>query len=58
MRPISENPLQLAIKNGWRAMLAVTGADGLPLCAVAGNVLRPSTTVKLSVRLAPTANPQ
>jgi acetylornithine deacetylase/succinyl-diaminopimelate desuccinylase-like protein len=34
------------------------GADGLPAVGVAGNVLRASTTVKLSFRLPPTADPQ
>ena len=43
----------LAINRGWRASLTVTGIDGLPPCAKAGNVLRPSTTVKLSIRLPP-----
>ena len=37
----------------WRPALAVTGADGLPPLANAGNVLRPQTTLKLSLRLPP-----
>jgi acetylornithine deacetylase/succinyl-diaminopimelate desuccinylase-like protein len=44
---------QLALNRGWKASLTVTGMDGLPPCAKAGNVLRPSTTVKLSIRLPP-----
>ena len=39
----------------WGAALAVTGADGLPPTASAGNVLRPYTALKLSLRLPPTA---
>jgi acetylornithine deacetylase/succinyl-diaminopimelate desuccinylase-like protein len=35
-------------------MLAVTGAEGLPLPANAGNVLRPKTALALSLRLPPT----
>jgi acetylornithine deacetylase/succinyl-diaminopimelate desuccinylase-like protein len=35
-------------------MLSVTGADGLPPIANAGNVLRPKTSLKLSLRLPPT----
>lgn len=35
-------------------MLSVVGADGLPETKIAGNVLRPSTTLKLSMRLPPT----
>ena len=38
----------------WRPQLAVTGIDGLPLPANAGNVLLPYTTAKLSLRLPPT----
>lgn len=33
--------------------LAITGADGLPSVADGGNVLRPCTTLKLSLRLPP-----
>lgn len=38
----------------WRAQLSVTGAEGLPTLEKAGNVLRPYTAVKLSLRLPPT----
>ena len=48
--PVSE----LGLNRGWRASLTVTGIDGMPSCANGGNVLRPSTTVKLSIRLPPT----
>ena len=40
----------------WRPALSVVGADGLPPTASAGNVLRPYTTLKLSLRLPPTAS--
>lgn len=39
--------------NVWNPTLTVCGADGLPLCAKAGNVLRPSTKLTLSIRLPP-----
>jgi acetylornithine deacetylase/succinyl-diaminopimelate desuccinylase-like protein len=42
----------------WRAAFEVTGADGLPPTATAGNVLRPHTTLSLAMRLPPTANTQ
>ena len=35
----------------------MVGADGLPAPANAGNVLRPVTALKLSVRIPPTADP-
>jgi acetylornithine deacetylase/succinyl-diaminopimelate desuccinylase-like protein len=37
----------------WSAALEVVGADGLPATRDGGNVLRPSTTLKLSIRLPP-----
>ena len=40
----------------WRAALSVTGADGIPPLASAGNVLRPHTALKLSMRLPPTTD--
>ncbi len=40
----------------WRAAFEVTGADGLPATAKAGNVLRPHTTLSLALRLPPTAD--
>jgi len=38
----------------WRPALSVTGVDGMPPLSNAGNVLRPHTAVKLSLRLPPT----
>jgi acetylornithine deacetylase/succinyl-diaminopimelate desuccinylase-like protein len=38
----------------WRPALSIVGADGLPSIANAGNVLRPRTSLKLSLRLPPT----
>ena len=38
----------------WRPALSVTGADGLPAPAIAGNVMLPYTTLKMSLRLPPT----
>jgi len=42
----------------WRPALTVIGADGLPSPSNAGNVLRPATSLALSVRIPPTADPQ
>src|SRR4029079_10880190 len=44
----------LVLNRTWRPMLAVTGAEGLPLPANAGDVLRPKTALALSLRLPPT----
>ena len=52
-RPAHADPVELVLASTWRPALAVTGADGLPALADAGNVLRPGTAVKLSLRLPP-----
>jgi acetylornithine deacetylase/succinyl-diaminopimelate desuccinylase-like protein len=54
MSPMSEDLADLVLNRTWRPMLAVTGAEGLPLPANAGNVLRPKTALSLSLRLPPT----
>jgi acetylornithine deacetylase/succinyl-diaminopimelate desuccinylase-like protein len=50
------DPAELLTNNTWRATLAVTGADGLPPTAIAGNVLLPEVCLKLSLRLPPTCD--
>src|SRR4029434_913383 len=40
----------------WRPALAVTGAAGFPSIDSAGNVLRPKTSCKLSMRIPPTVD--
>ena len=56
-RPPTLDGTELVLNRTWRPQLAVVGAGGLPDPDNAGNVLRPSTTLKLSVRLPPTADP-
>src|SRR5919202_95953 len=53
-RPMHKSRSELVLNRTWRPMLAVTGADGLPPPANAGNVLRPKTQLVLSLRLPPT----
>jgi acetylornithine deacetylase/succinyl-diaminopimelate desuccinylase-like protein len=53
VQPATKDPVELILNRTWRAALAVTGADGLPPTAAAGNVQRPYTTLKLSLRLPP-----
>jgi acetylornithine deacetylase/succinyl-diaminopimelate desuccinylase-like protein len=45
---------ELQLNRTWRPQLAVVGAAGLPALADAGPVLRPETTLKLSLRTPPT----
>lgn len=47
---------QMLVARTWQPSLAVTGIEGAPPPAEAGNVLRPSTAVKLSVRIPPTTD--
>ena len=53
--PDQGDPVELILNRTWRPALSVTGAAGWPLPAEAGNVLRPATELKLSLRLPPTA---
>ena len=56
MRPAHADPFELILNATWRPALAVTGAAGLPLPGDGGNVLRPQTSAKLSLRLPPTVD--
>jgi acetylornithine deacetylase/succinyl-diaminopimelate desuccinylase-like protein len=53
-RPVTDDVYQLLLNRTWRPQLEVTGAAGIPPLDKAGNVLRPSTTLRLSLRLPPT----
>ncbi len=56
VEPVSADPGERILDRTWRAALEVTGADGLPPPACAGNVLRPFTAAKLALRLPPTVD--
>ena len=51
--PTTTDPLEALLKRTWQPTLSVTGADGFPDLKNAGNVLRPYTAFKLSLRLPP-----
>jgi acetylornithine deacetylase/succinyl-diaminopimelate desuccinylase-like protein len=51
--PTTTDPLQALINRTWTPTLSVTGAEGFPAMQDAGNVLRPFTAFKLSLRLPP-----
>lgn len=57
MQPMNADLSELVLNRTWRPALSVTGAEGFPDLANAGNVLRPHTAVKLSLRLPPTLDP-
>jgi hypothetical protein len=48
---------ELLLNRTWRANMSVTGADGLPAIKDAGNVLRPETSLRISIRIPPTLDP-
>ncbi len=55
-KPITYDLTDLVLNRTWRPALSVIGADGLPSVEDAGNVLRPNTSIKLSLRLPPTVD--
>lgn len=56
MQPMNTDPVELILNRSWRPALSYIGSGGLPNIESAGNVLRPSTSIKLSMRLPPTCD--
>ncbi len=56
MQPMATDKAELVLNRTWRPALSVTGQEGLPPLANSGNVLRPGTALKLSLRLPPTVS--
>ena len=56
MRLAHDDPLERVLAATWRPALSITGAGGMPQPADGGNVLRPKTVAKLSLRLPPTVS--
>jgi acetylornithine deacetylase/succinyl-diaminopimelate desuccinylase-like protein len=54
--PAATDPAELILNRTWRPALEITGAAGLPPLGQAGNVLRPLTSLKLSLRVPPTCD--
>lgn len=52
-RPVTDNPVEMILNRSWRPQLEITGAAGLPELGNAGNVMRPITSVRVSLRLPP-----
>ena len=51
--PTTTDPLEALLNRTWKPTLSVTGADGFSELKNAGNVLRPYSAFKLSLRLPP-----
>jgi acetylornithine deacetylase/succinyl-diaminopimelate desuccinylase-like protein len=56
VQPQAGDNLERILNRTWRPALSVTGCAGMPSLESAGNVLRPFTALKLSMRLPPTVN--
>ncbi len=54
----TDDPVELLLNRTWRPALSVVGFDGAPPPQSAGNVLRPGTRLRLSVRLPPLVEPE
>ena len=57
-KPMGKQLGELVLNRTWRPYLEIVGMDGVPSVEKGGNVLRPYTTLKLSLRLPPTASPE
>ena len=55
---LAPDPVERLTARTWGGALEVTGADGLPATRDGGNVLRPSTSLKFSLRLPPDVDAQ
>jgi acetylornithine deacetylase/succinyl-diaminopimelate desuccinylase-like protein len=53
---MADNNVDRLLNRTWRPALSVTGVEGMPALENAGNVLRPYTALKLSMRLPPTVD--
>jgi len=51
--PTTTDPVEALLRRTWQPTLSVTGAEGFPALRDAGNVLRPYSAFKLSLRLPP-----
>ncbi|WP_395808472.1 M20 family metallopeptidase [Archangium minus] len=57
-RPVTVDRAEQILNRTWRPALSVTGVEGMPALGSAGNVLRPYTAVKLSMRIPPRVDPK
>jgi acetylornithine deacetylase/succinyl-diaminopimelate desuccinylase-like protein len=58
VRPVTDNLVEQILNRTWRPTLSITGAGGMPALADAGNVSRPMTALRISIRIPPTIDPK
>jgi acetylornithine deacetylase/succinyl-diaminopimelate desuccinylase-like protein len=56
-QPVMKDRVELVLNRTWRPALSITGIEGLPPLGSAGNVLRPGTACKISLRIPPRIDP-
>ena len=56
-RPMVDDPTEQLLAHTWHPTLSITGVAGIPDVTIAGNVLRPSTSLQLSFRIPPMCDP-
>jgi len=56
VEPLRTEGAEMVLNRTWRPALEITGAAGIPALADAGNVARPMSAVRVSLRLPPTCN--
>ena len=54
MNSTTSDPVEEALRQTWKPALSIVGMDGIPAIKDGGNVLRPYSEVKLSMRIPPT----
>jgi acetylornithine deacetylase/succinyl-diaminopimelate desuccinylase-like protein len=54
MNSTTDDPVEGALRQTWEPALSIVGINGVPAVKDGGNVLRPYTEVKLSMRIPPT----
>ncbi|MFT3742601.1 MAG: M20/M25/M40 family metallo-hydrolase [Gammaproteobacteria bacterium] len=57
-KPADLSLKEMILNKSWRSALSITGVAGIPSLEDAGNVLRPKTSLMLSLRTPPTLDPQ
>ena len=55
--PVTHDRVELVLNRTWRPALSITGIEGLPTLGSSGNVLRPYTACKISLRIPPRVDP-
>lgn len=56
VQPLCHDASELILNRTWRPALSIIGMDGVPSTSIGGNVILPTLSVKLSVRVPPSCD--